>query len=224
MEEYPLKQSSWGRARQDTVSSQRTARFMWGGEGVLAVAGGSWLVQIAPSSATTIEIVGRSVISGLGGLITAILIVFAWNVYRAPYKQRDEARANLLEKQKPTPISNIDTLVRAISNFRECAIVEFTHHQMRKEHSCKVPDCPLMMDGTPFDLAQAYEALAAEALVAGERAKSIVSPLMVFVLTQITEQYDDESSSVTKLNSDEFLSELSKTVRKTVRRINNLTR
>ncbi|OGO22297.1 MAG: hypothetical protein A2144_00445 [Chloroflexi bacterium RBG_16_50_9] len=92
MGQYPLKQSSWGRAKRDTISAQKTVRFMWGGEGVLAVAGGTWLAQIAPLGATTLEIVGRSVIGGLGGLLTAILIIFAWNLFRAPYKQRNEAR------------------------------------------------------------------------------------------------------------------------------------
>lgn len=99
MAEYPLNQSSWGRARQDTISAQKTTRFMWGGEGVLAVAGGAWLAQIAPLGAPTLEIVVRSVIGGLGGLLTAILIIFVWNLFRAPSKQRDEAR-NMVEQQR----------------------------------------------------------------------------------------------------------------------------
>lgn len=161
---------------------------------------------------------------GLGLFVFAMLCVWIGATTSAPIRQRNEARATSLEKQKQKSISNKDALVRAISNFKECALVEFTHHQARKEHSCKVSDCPLMIDGKPFDLAQAYEALAAETLVAGERVTSIVSPLMTFVLTQIIEQYNDESSSVTKLNSDEFISELYKTVKKTVRGINTLTR
>ena len=47
--------------------------------------------------------VARSVIGGLGGLVTAILIIFAWNLYRAPYKQRNEAR-RALENLSQTPL------------------------------------------------------------------------------------------------------------------------
>lgn len=101
--EYPPAQSSWGRAKQDTVAAQKTARFMWGGESVLAVAGGTWLAQIAPIGAPTFEIVARSVIGGLGGLFTAAVMIFAWNLFRAPYRQRNEGRAKvaqLLQERK----------------------------------------------------------------------------------------------------------------------------
>ena len=95
MEEYPLNQSSWSRAKQNTISVQKTARFMWGGEGVLAVAGGTWLAQIAPVGASTLEIVLRSVIGGLGGLVIAIVLIWGFNLFLAPYKQRNEARREL---------------------------------------------------------------------------------------------------------------------------------
>jgi hypothetical protein len=93
--EYPTKQSSWGRAKQDTISAQKTARFIWVGQAVLAVAGGTWLAQIAPLGASTAEIAGRSVIGGLCGLFVAVILIFAWNLFRAPYRQRDEARKKL---------------------------------------------------------------------------------------------------------------------------------
>lgn len=76
---------------------------MWGGEGVLAVAGGAWLAKIAPMGASTVEIVLRYVIGGLGGLLTATVIIFLYNLFRAPYKQRNEAR-RALEKLSQTPL------------------------------------------------------------------------------------------------------------------------
>ena len=93
--EHPINQSSWGRAKQDTITAQTTAWFMWGGEGVLAVAGGAWLAQIAPLGASTLEIVLRSVIGGLGGLCVAVIAIFAWNLSRASYRQRNEAYAEI---------------------------------------------------------------------------------------------------------------------------------
>ena len=74
---------------------------MWGGEGMLAVAGGTWLAQVAPMGASTTEIVLRSVIGGLGGLIVAVLVIFGWNLFRAPYKQRNEAREKISKLERP---------------------------------------------------------------------------------------------------------------------------
>jgi len=188
---------------------------MWGGEGMLAVAGGAWLAQIAPPYAPTLEIVGRSVIGGLGGLIVAIFIIFVWNFIRAPYKQRNEAW-NALSK-KPKPMSNKDALLRAISTFAECALMEFTQQEVRNEHSCKV--CPLM---EPSDFVQAYKVLSAEKLVAGEKADNIVSRLMHFVLTQMIAQLGDKSSSVEALSTDEFIDKLRKMTKRTIKGIENL--
>ena len=95
--EYPLNQSTWRRATKDTITAQRTVRFMWGGEGVLAVAGGTWLTQLAPPYAPTSELVIRAVIGGLGGLVVAVIMIFAFNLFVAPYKQRNEARQLLSE-------------------------------------------------------------------------------------------------------------------------------
>ena len=101
--EYPINQSAFARAIKDTASAQRSAKFMWGGEGVFAVAGGAWLAQIAPLGATTIEIVIRSVIGGLGGLAVAFVIIFLWYCFRTPYIQRNEAREALKVIPGATP-------------------------------------------------------------------------------------------------------------------------
>lgn len=105
MESKPLTQTATRRAINDTLSAQRSAKFMWGGEGVLAVAGGTWLTQIAPIGASVPDVVLRAVIGGLGGLITAMLTIFAWNLLRAPYRQRNEARQRIeeLETESENP-------------------------------------------------------------------------------------------------------------------------
>jgi len=64
---------------------------------VLAVAGGTWLAQSAPVGTSTVEIVGRSVIGGLGGLLVAVILILTWNLFRAPYKQRNEAWQRIKE-------------------------------------------------------------------------------------------------------------------------------
>ena len=37
------------------------------------------------------EMVVRAVLGGLGGLVIAFLMTLCWNIFRAPYRQRDEA-------------------------------------------------------------------------------------------------------------------------------------
>ncbi len=100
--EYNLPQSTLRRAINDTLSAQKTVCFMWVDEGVLAGAGVAWLSTIAPSGATVIEIIVRSVLGGLGGLIIAVLAIFCWNIFQAPYKQRNELRNILKSQQKPS--------------------------------------------------------------------------------------------------------------------------
>lgn len=217
--EHTITESAWQRARQDTISAQKKPSFMWGGEGVFAVAGGTWLAQIAPAGASIVEMILRSVIGGLGGLLAAVLVIFAWNLYRAPYKQRNESRNTLRDMQKPKPISNKGDLLRAISAFTESALVEFTHKDVMNEHSCKT--CPLM---EPSDFTQAYKALAAEKLVAGEKADKILSHFMTFVLEQMVAQYSDEPPLVGVLGTDEFIDKLRKMTNKTVKKIELLTR
>lgn len=102
MEIFTLKQSVFSRAKQETYKAQKTAKFMWGGEGALAVTGGTWLTKIASDSANTLEMIGRAVGGSLSGLLAAILAIFIWNLFTAPYKQRNEAR-NIIGRYSSFP-------------------------------------------------------------------------------------------------------------------------
>lgn len=138
--QYPLNQSSWRRAKQDTISAQKTARFMWGGESVLAVAGGTWLAQIAPTGAPTLEIVVRSVIGVLGGLVITILLIFIWNLFRAPYRHLNEAIALLMTKPKPVRLANRQELFIAIHHLQETASETILRHDaMRNRRDIGAP-------------------------------------------------------------------------------------
>lgn len=123
MQKYPLSQSAPKRALNDTVEAQRTARFMWSGEAVLAVAGGTWLVNIASVDASTGEIVIRSVFGGLGGLATAFFVILVWNFFRAPYKQRNQARELVEQQKKPS-----DSEVTDIIGLLETEKLELKHN------------------------------------------------------------------------------------------------
>ncbi len=153
---------------------------------------------------------------GLGLFVFAMLCVWIGVTASAPARQRNEAWNLLLEK--PKPMSNKNALLRAISTFCECALMEFTQQEVKNEHSCKA--CPLM---EPSDFVQAYKALGAEGLVAGEKADKTISQLMTFVLTQMVAQLGDESSSAEALGTEEFIDKLAKMRGKTIKGIESLS-
>ncbi len=178
------------RAIKDTVAAQRTALFMWGGEGVLAVAGGTWLTVIAPQTASVAEQVGRAVGGGLIGLLVAFLAICVFNFTRAPYLQRNEARALLQTKPKPIPLPNRDELLRAISDVQMAsgkflmAQEQLDDLQTRSPNSAPI-DAINTKSGAYTEYEQAMNKLAAEKMVAGKPFESLLSDLLVYISTQI---------------------------------------
>ncbi|MDP3879955.1 MAG: hypothetical protein Q8Q07_06610 [Dehalococcoidales bacterium] len=132
--EINLKETAFQRAKKDTIEAQKTAKFMWGGEGVLAVAGGAWFQSLAPAGAFAWEVVWRSVIGGLIGLSVAILFIYGWNLFRAPYWQRNEARALLLARPQSVPLRNRKDLFAAIHHLDGAARDMVTAHRAYKVH------------------------------------------------------------------------------------------
>jgi hypothetical protein len=186
MENKSLTQTAIRRAINDTISAQKSTKFMWGGEGVLAVAGGAWLAHIAPLGASTLEIVARSVIGGLGGLVTAILIIFGWNLLRAPYRQRNEARILLAERPKPKPLTNRDDLLRTIAEARIATIQFVQNVENLKKWTKLHPNLVNVEAMSTIKEAQhrqerAYEAMEKEILVAGSDYEPILKPLYSFM-------------------------------------------
>ncbi len=89
------RESAFRRAIKDTISAQKSVRFMWGGEGVLAVAGGAWLAACAPTGAPVAEFVWRSVAGGLIGLVVAFIVIFLICWITAPYNICRDAKNKL---------------------------------------------------------------------------------------------------------------------------------
>ncbi len=103
MAEKPLNQSSPRRAWEDTERFRNTPVFFWGleivGASVLGLGGGYIGFLLTPENAIPIQGFMYPAIGSVVGIIIGLLIVFlfiyAWNLYRAPYKQRNEARLTL---------------------------------------------------------------------------------------------------------------------------------
>ncbi len=189
---------------------------------MLAVAGGTWLAQIAPLSASTFEMVVRSVIGGFGGLVTAILVIFLWNLYRAPYKQRNEARALLQSKIKPLP--NREKLIEAIAEAR-IAVVEYVElmdslENWRRQHPHTVNvDAMGMFDETQKRYKVALESMEKQITVAGSDYSSILEPLYLFIQSSAIINTSTTENAKTILN---FKFRLDKVIRQTVDNIDKL--
>jgi len=96
MAERPLEQSVWTRARLDTLSALKTFRF-WTAEVTLPVIVGIAVALAIPGDAQ--DAIRALVATGATGLAMLSLasVVLVANVALAPFRQRNEARRQLLK-------------------------------------------------------------------------------------------------------------------------------
>jgi len=94
-----VKESVWRRAWKDTENFRNSAKFFWiwevTGAAVAGVIGGMIGTWLTPESPTKFQQYFCPAIGGAIGVIVGFVIVFAliftWHLFRAPYKQRDDA-------------------------------------------------------------------------------------------------------------------------------------
>ena len=117
---------AWKRAWKDSVAAQRSARFMWGGEVVVAASFGAGAVALGGIHATVFEQMVRVALGGVTGLLTAFILTFVFQLLvRAPYKQRDEARAEALRRQD-WAVSLKEAIVNDIETHPDTSLVEIS--------------------------------------------------------------------------------------------------
>lgn len=90
MGEYPLDQSSWGRARQDTISAFHTLRF-WLFELWTFAALTIWVLLWVPTSVNDWGKIVYQVLVPLAGVFAGLAGVFLISLFVAPYQQRNQA-------------------------------------------------------------------------------------------------------------------------------------
>lgn len=177
-----LHQSSWRRAKRDTWSAQTTNPLVWLGQGALSLTGLLILPRVLSDTAITQTVV--SVIGGAGGPIIVFLAVGLWNLFRAPYRQRDEARRQLESKPKPLPLPNRQQLLEAIADTRSAAL----KYGSLKRRRMKANAVPLTNSEvkTAFDKAtSALELLRKQELVAGIDYQPVIARLHAAIWVEI---------------------------------------
>lgn len=183
------KESSWSKAVKDTESFRQNNRWWFRTVDVLgsgAIAGltawmlwdrstlKSWQVGIITFS---VFVVGIFFIYGL---------IYLWNLFRAPYRQRNEVLALLFTKPKPLFLTNRDMLLRAIAE-AEMATIEVADNieNLKLQEKGNV----IFQDAETWDkllrirgrFKNACEALEKEILVAGKSYEPILKPLYLFM-------------------------------------------
>jgi hypothetical protein len=103
-----IEESVWSRARKDTEEFRNSAKFFWVWEGLgAAVAGGiggmigMW---VTPENSERFRQYLYPTIGGIVGIVAGLGVMFAvifiWHLFRAPYRQRDDALEVAMQVQQ----------------------------------------------------------------------------------------------------------------------------
>ncbi len=116
------KEATWHRALSDSESFRHSGKFFWGFE-VLGAAAFAAIVTyfFLPDDPSRFESSIYPLSGVVTGFVAAYSLVYLWNLFRAPYRQRNEAHAALraLGASPTSPILATPQL------FIECSEYEF---------------------------------------------------------------------------------------------------
>ena len=95
-----MRESTWARAWADTDSFRTHTIWFWGvevfGAGAFAVLGGMIGLWLTPARASNFQQGLYPTLGSFIGVITGLpctfICIYLWNLFRAPYRQRDELR------------------------------------------------------------------------------------------------------------------------------------
>lgn len=100
-----ISQSAYRRACQETESFRKSGWYFWAFEvvgaavfGVVGALVGYWLTP--PDFNQFWQFAWPTIGGGIGiviGIVVVFLVIFGWNLFRAPYKQRNNARQRIIE-------------------------------------------------------------------------------------------------------------------------------
>jgi hypothetical protein len=102
------RESVWSRAWKDTEQFRASAVWFWivevVGAAMFGVIGGTVGFWLTPQSATSLQKTLYPVVgAGIGivtGFIVAFVLIFTWNLFRAPYRQRNDALSRVDDVQQ----------------------------------------------------------------------------------------------------------------------------
>lgn len=237
--EYPINQTAHQRACQDTESFRKSGLSFWAfevlGAAVFGVVGallGFWLTPL--NSSVFWRNAWPTIGGGLGivaGFIIVFLTIYLWNLFRAPYKQRNEARSLLLAKPVVRPLSNRNELRGAIASAEQTTIELANKVNALKNADSKNPYLANLV--TEADKAYDYwndsmNELRRQYLIAGDAYEGICIELSGFIWMQIWAlmdkiKYPPDIKPIIMKDMLQFTGELASRVKKTLQQVDEIS-
>jgi hypothetical protein len=107
-------ESSWSRGKADTERWAKDRQIPFGLLVTIFAAAVGVLVGLVPDDVSVWLRVLIGVSAGIVGFFVVVLLLAAWFTLRAPYEQRDEARAELTRRREIHDLLELDKQLRAI--------------------------------------------------------------------------------------------------------------
>jgi hypothetical protein len=221
----PLKwESTPQRAWKDTEHFRQSAGSFWLLEvvgaaifGIAGAFGGYWLV---PTNAASQQQFAYPTIGGGIGVIVGFIIayglIYLWNLFRAPYRQRDELRSKLSENQNLTPLSNRKELVTAIADAK-IATIELIESEIYLKNNPNPKGLGRVMvtldaRNANSKLNTTLKRLDKEKLVAGTNYEKFISPLVILMQSGVASVKSDHTLLTFKAKLEESVIETIKNI------------
>lgn len=228
MAEYPLNQSSWGRARQETVSVFPTIKF-WVVQMISAPLVATGMYFAIPSFASTFIKYIIPIATFSIWMLAVLCGVFLLSLVVAPYKQRDQARTMLRAKAKPILLQNRKELIEAIAIVENTTIqlvncqnaINTNSHVINAESYARRDDAYKKWNDSMNELRRQY-------LVAGDEYESIAIDFTGFVGLQVMSimgqlKYPDDVKPIVLQNTLAFAGALASRVKEAIHKIDELS-
>jgi hypothetical protein len=183
-------ESVWRRAWEDTDHFRHSGLFFWGceviGAALFAVIGGLLL----PDNPSKIESALYPSVGIISGFILVFLGAYIWNLLKAPFRQRNEARTLLTTNPKPINLPNGNELLRAMAEvLQTCGELLMAQEQLDDLDKMSPNLVHVEQMQTRDNKAESYHLamnkLQAEKMVAGKQFENILSDLITFISTQV---------------------------------------
>lgn len=100
MRENPINQSASKRALEDTKESFHSIKFFFGVEVVAMVVFALLSTLVMPEDPSRLVSAGYPVIGAAIGLLVSPVIIYLGMLFKAPYKQRNEARQTIKQREQ----------------------------------------------------------------------------------------------------------------------------
>ena len=170
-------------------------------------------------------------LGGIAGLLLVFTAVYAWNLFRAPYKQRNEARDISRAKSEPIPLENRKELRGAIASVENTTIQLVNKVNELKNADSQNPylaELATVADETYDRWNESMNELRRQYLIAGDAYESVCVELTGFIWMQIAAimeklKYPEDIKPIVLKDVLQFVGALGGRVKEALRKIDEIS-